>query len=42
MERVPAHDVLITVCDLNGESAYTRRLNYRVLPQWRECLHTTL
>ena len=46
MERVPAHDVLITVCDLNervpahdvliavfylnGESAWTRRFNYRV------------
>ena len=30
MERVPAHDVLITVCDLNGESACLRRFNYRV------------
>ena len=41
VEIVPSHDVLITVCDLNGESACTRRFNCRVLPQWRECLHTT-
>ena len=30
MERVPAHDVLIAVFYLNGESACTRRFNYRV------------
>ena len=30
IERVPAHDVLIAVSDLNGESARTRRFNYRV------------
>ena len=30
MERVPVHDVLITVCDLNGDSACTRRFNNHV------------
>ena len=30
MERVPAHEVLIAVFYLNGESACTRRFNYRV------------
>ena len=30
IESVPAHDVLITVCDLIGESVCSRRFNYRV------------